>query len=246
MRFDLLIAKGTVFDGGGSDGFAADVGVVGDRVAVIGNIAQAEAGRVINASGMVVCPGFVDPHTHCHSNVDQDIMHCDNLLRQGITTVVAGNCGGSGWPVGEHLDKVDREGFKSNYAMLVGHHTIRRLAMANSGNIYPDHDQITVMQNMVRQGLEEGAFGITVGYARRHEITDEIIQVTHEDAGAMSRRLAREEGILTGISAGAALHVAAEVAARPENAGKMIVVILCDTGERYLSTWLFDDKVLGG
>ena len=91
--------------------------------------------------------------------------------------------------------------------------------------------------------------GIGAGFipeVLRTDLIDEIIQVTHEDAGAMSRRLAREEGILTGISAGAALHVAVEVAARPENAGKMIVAVLCDTGERYLSTWLFDDNALNG
>jgi len=73
------------------------------------------------------------------------------------------------------------------------------------------------------------------------DVVDEVIQVKHEDAGAMSRRLAREEGILTGISGGAALWAALEVAKRPENQGKLIVVVLPDTGERYLSTWLFED-----
>lgn len=71
-------------------------------------------------------------------------------------------------------------------------------------------------------------------------ILDEIIRVTTEEAYAASRKLAREEGILVGISSGAALHAALQVAARPENKGKMIVVILPDTGERYLSTGLFD------
>jgi len=68
---------------------------------------------------------------------------------------------------------------------------------------------------------------------------DEIIKVKNDDAGTMSRRLAREEGILAGISSGAAVWAAVEVAKRPENTGKLIVVILPDTGERYLSTWLF-------
>jgi cysteine synthase A len=70
----------------------------------------------------------------------------------------------------------------------------------------------------------------------RLELLDEIIPVENEDAFEMTRRLAREEGILAGISSGAAVWAAAQVAARPENAGKLIVVILPSSGERYLST----------
>jgi len=70
-------------------------------------------------------------------------------------------------------------------------------------------------------------------------LIDEVITVSSEDAGAASRLLARREGILVGISCGAALSAAVRVAQRTENTGKMIVVILPDTGERYLSTWLF-------
>ncbi len=73
------------------------------------------------------------------------------------------------------------------------------------------------------------------------DIIDEIITVTNEDAGITARRLAKEEGILAGISCGAAMWAALEVAKRPESKGKQIVVILPDTGERYLSTWLFQE-----
>ena len=85
--------------------------------------------------------------------------------------------------------------------------------------------------------------GIGAGFVPdvlRMELIDEIIQVEEKDAIAVARRLAREEGILVGISAGAAAHAALTVAARPENAGKQIVVVLPDTGERYLSTTLFE------
>jgi cysteine synthase A len=73
------------------------------------------------------------------------------------------------------------------------------------------------------------------------KLFDEIITVKEEDAGAAARAAAREEGLLVGISAGANLWAALEVAKRPENEGKTIVTIMCDTGERYLSTWLFDE-----
>ena len=86
--------------------------------------------------------------------------------------------------------------------------------------------------------------GIGAGFVPdvlRLDLVDEIIKVTNEDAGQMARRLAKEEGILAGISSGAAAWAAVEVAKRPENEGKLVVVVLPDTGERYLSTWLFEE-----
>jgi len=71
---------------------------------------------------------------------------------------------------------------------------------------------------------------------------DEVITVKHEDAGTTARNLAKDEGILVGISSGAALWAAIQIANRPESFGKTIVVILPDTGERYLSTWLFESQ----
>ena len=86
--------------------------------------------------------------------------------------------------------------------------------------------------------------GIGAGFVPdvfKRELVDEIIKVTNENAGDTARRLAKEEGILAGISSGAAAWAAIEVAKRPENKGKLIVVVIPDTGERYLSTWLFQE-----
>lgn len=88
--------------------------------------------------------------------------------------------------------------------------------------------------------------GIGAGFVPdvlRLELVDEIIQVADENAAEMARRLAREEGILVGISSGAAAFAALQVAGRPESEGRLIVVILPDTGERYLSTELFQARV---
>lgn len=86
--------------------------------------------------------------------------------------------------------------------------------------------------------------GIGAGFVPdvlKMELLDEVFRVKDTDAGDTARALARQEGILVGISSGAALYAALQVSKREENRGKLIVVILPDTGERYLSTWLFDE-----
>ena len=97
MTFDLIILGGRVADGTGTPVRSADVGVAGDRIAAIGNLADASAARVIEASGCVVAPGFIDVHAHSDAYllIEPD---APSKLAQGITTEVNGQCGGSGVP----------------------------------------------------------------------------------------------------------------------------------------------------
>ncbi len=86
--------------------------------------------------------------------------------------------------------------------------------------------------------------GIGAGFIPNNldtSLIDEIVQIDGDEAGKMARRLAKEEGILCGISAGGNVHAAVQLASKPENKGKLIVTVICDTGERYLSTWLFEE-----
>ena len=113
----------------------------------------------------------------------------------------------------------------------------------------PDFKAIAVepVDSPILSGGEPGPHkiqGIGAGFVPdvlNTDIVDEVVKVTNEDAFAAARRLAKEEGILAGISSGAAVWAALEVARRPENEGKLIVVILPDTGERYLSTPLIEE-----
>ncbi len=194
MDYDILIQGGTVVDGSGKAGYVADVGVKYGKIEDIGDLTNASGAQVINASGLTVAPGFIDVHTHVHVDVDKDIMHEDNLVREGITTVVAGNCGISGWPIGEHLDKVDRLGMKQNYLTLIGHHTLR-FKLFEERNRFLMPNEYKIMQDAARQGMEEGAFGVTVGYARQWETNEETFsfaQVAGEYGGLCASHIRSE------------------------------------------------------
>jgi cysteine synthase len=108
-------------------------------------------------------------------------------------------------------------------------------------------DSPVILQTLRGEPLKPGPHkiqGTGAGFVPNNlhlKIVDEVITVSNEDALQMARRLAKEEGILAGISSGANVHAALQVAKRPENKGKLIVTVACSTGERYLSTALADE-----
>lgn len=159
-QYDILIRGGTVIDGSGSPGFRADVAVQDGKVVKIGDLSGASAARVIDASGLVVAPGFIDVHTHADELAANP--RAENYLRMGVTTVVAGNCGASALEIGKALAAIREAGPSINYATLIGHNTVREAVMGEERRA-PTPAEMDKMKALVAQGMKEGAVGFSSG-----------------------------------------------------------------------------------
>src|SRR5215207_1286004 len=134
---DLLIRNGRVIDGTGAPARNADIAITGDRVTFVGDAARSNitARRTIDARGLIVAPGFIDPHTHAledlSSNDPKRRANVDYLM-QGVTTVITGNDGGGPYEVARTLEKWRTDGIGSNGALLVGYGSVRQAVMRMS------------------------------------------------------------------------------------------------------------------
>jgi N-acyl-D-aspartate/D-glutamate deacylase len=173
--FDVLLQSARVFDGTGNPWYRADVALRGDTIAAIGK-PSGGARRVIDARRLALCPGFVDIHTHPEGVVEHPA--AANVLRQGVTTVVAGNCGASPLPVGPWLDRVAAARPAVNVATYVGHGTVRRRILGDARR-KPTAGELRRMCHLVEQAMRHGAVGLSTGlfyvpgaYARLPELVE--------------------------------------------------------------------------
>lgn len=161
--FDLLISQGTVIDGSGQSGYVADLLVSGDSIAFVGQVdtSQVEVSRVIEASGKVVTPGFIDTHSHGNPLSTPDFR---NFLAMGATTISLGKDGSSPAveDLGAWMQQVEDTVPGVNIAMFVGHGTLRMLSGIRY-NPRPTQEQVVDMGQMLAKGLDAGAFGMTTG-----------------------------------------------------------------------------------
>ena len=144
--FDTLIRHGTVVDGSGGRPSRADVGIRDGRIVSMGPLPGATGREVIDAAGLIVAPGFIDVHTHADDIAETP--GAQNFVRMGVTSVVAGNCGGSALDVAEALAKIRQTGVAINYATLIGHNTVRRAVMGTA-NRDPTLAELTKMKSLV-------------------------------------------------------------------------------------------------
>lgn len=197
-QHDLIIRGGRVIDGAGNPWFHADVAVDEGRIAAVGRLDEASASEVVDASGLVVAPGFVDVHTHVEDGL-LTIPTADNYLRQGVTTVIGGNCGFSPLPVGERLAKLAEQGASLNVGLLVGHNTVRTAAMGVIDRP-PTVDEMAEMKRLVAEAMADGALGMSTGLKYvpgAYADTDEVVALTEvvaERGGIYASHL-RDEGL---------------------------------------------------
>ena len=203
--FDVIVSGGTIVDGTGSPGYRADVGIIGERIDTLGDLAGVDAQRVVNATGLTISPGFIDTHVHSDGALLLDHQHA-NGLRQGITTEILGQDGLSYAPMSadnyrtyrrylsgilgeppEHLDMSSVAAFRSHYhkkvsintAYNIAHGAIR-LETVGFNDVPLRGDALKQALDMVRQGMEEGAVGFATGMSYHPNAwsdTDELVAI---------------------------------------------------------------------
>jgi N-acyl-D-amino-acid deacylase len=208
--FDLVIKDGLVIDGQGNPGAVADVGISGDSIAVVGKIPSSRAKTVLQAKGLAVAPGFIDVHNHTAVELLVN-PKAESAIRQGVTTLVSGQCGASPFPFSDgmfeevreenkaeygvdvdwktvqgFLSRLERGGMALNYSTFVGQGTVRAAAMGY-GDRKPTAVELDLMKKMVAEAMDNGALGLSTGLEYTpgsFASTEEIIELARVAAAS--------------------------------------------------------------
>jgi N-acyl-D-amino-acid deacylase len=159
--YDLLITHARIVDGTGNPWYRGDVAVRGDTIAAVGPRLEGTAARVIDAAGQVVAPGFIDLHTHARRGLFE-VPTADNYVRQGVTTIMEGPDGGSPIPLRPFLEKVAATRITPNFGTFIGQGSVRSAVMGEVDR-RATPEEIERMKAIVRQGMRDGAFGLSSG-----------------------------------------------------------------------------------
>ena len=182
---DLLITGGRVVDGTGSPARVTDIGVRGDRISFVGDAKArgVQATRTIDARGLIVAPGFIDPHAHVTGELGRaGTSHLDGYLMQGVTTVLTGNDGQGPVDVGGTLKRWSDLGIGPNAGLFIGQGSVRG-RVVGARDVPPTPAQLDSMRALVRKAMQDGAIGMSAGlfYAPgSFAKTDEVIELARE------------------------------------------------------------------
>ena len=201
--YDFLIKNARIFDGSLKPAFKGDIAVKDSLIAKVGRSIKGTAAKTIDANKLYVAPGFIDLHTH----VDRGMYFpenraCLNYLKQGVTSVVVGQCGRSAWPIFEKAEDLiarwGTEGIGPNAALLVGHGQVREIVMGMEDR-EPTPEELEEMKALIQEAMEQGAHGLSTGLEYlpgRYGKTDEIIELVRVIApyGGIYHTHMRNEG----------------------------------------------------
>lgn len=215
-RYDIIIRHGLIVDGTGAPRMAGDIAISGGRIARIGNLAGATATTEIDATGLMVTPGFINTHSHATPSA---LATAENMLTQGVTTELLNADGGGPIDLTTQLDPIGQNGPALNVAASIGFNAVWQSVMGLS-NKRPTDDDIAKMRALIVKGLEAGAFGVSAGLDYKpayFATTDEVVRIVeaagkwrtffpnHDRAGAesgYSSRAGMEETRAIGERAG--------------------------------------------
>lgn len=177
QSYDLVIKNGRVVDGTGNPWIYADVAIQNGRIVRIGTIPATDAKRTIDATGLIVAPGFIDVHAHVEGSLEAQ-PGAPNFIHDGVTTVITGNCGGSSANIRAYFDSLRMIGTSINVGSLIGHNTVRMKVMKMAFR-EPTASEQTAMEALVEQAMKDGAVGLSTGliytpgtYARTPEVVN--------------------------------------------------------------------------
>jgi len=217
--FDILITGAKIVDGTGNPWFYGDIGIKGDTIAEIGNLRGRPAKTTLDAGGLIVAPGFIDMHTHCDFTIASPEAKANlNYLAQGVTTVVTGNCGQGTFDIAKTKAEWEKQGIGTNAALLIGFGTVRKAVLKVEPRD-PTPAELDKMKEILRQGMKEGAWGMSTGLEYipdRYSKTEEVIaltQVVGEFGGIYTSHM-RDEAAVVGDAVKETVRIAEETGVR--------------------------------
>ncbi len=161
QKFDKIITNGRVIDGSGNPWFYADLGIKDGKIIAIGKLSTKDASEILDANNQIVCPGFIDVHTHVEDAL-QKLPTADNFIYDGVTSIITGNCGGSELNLANYFRELQNIQTSVNVGSLIGHNTVRRKVMMNVFRDPTAKEQLA-MENLVAQAMKDGAVGLATG-----------------------------------------------------------------------------------